>query len=203
MIILGTLNGSIWEHHARPFQQRGEAALGSQVAPLRSRQFPLGLPGLSSIDQSKVTIGNKLLQVSVTIVRFCVAHNIPVTLENPMRSRLWWTPQMLRALRSLHGRKIPVDYCAYGTDWQKPTVFAVWGSDIFSDLERRCHRRNGLCQFTGKPHRRLEGTAPGGRNWTAVAEPYPKQLAKQFASLASQHVGFHNLCLLSSVTKAC
>ena len=66
---------------------------------MRSKLHPMGLPELRPADAEKVKLGNKLLRLSVRIVNLCCLHGIPVSLENPRRSRLWWTPCMLQRLR--------------------------------------------------------------------------------------------------------
>eukprot|EP00972_Heterocapsa_arctica_P011359 1666678-Heterocapsa_arctica.AAC.1 len=50
----------------------------------------------------------------------------------------------------------------------------------------QCSCRAGLCSSTLKPHRRLEGNAPGGRRWTLVAQPYPPPLVRLYTRLATR-----------------
>jgi hypothetical protein len=162
--------------------------LGFPGGPLRSKQYPMGLSGLSDIDANKVHVGNALVKFTCRVIALCCACRIPVTVENPRRSRLWWCPCMLRQLR--FGHKINLDFCAYGADWQKATTFAVWNSVCFDDLGITCHgsrsKRGWCCGFSKKPHRVLEGSAPGGLNWTLIAQAYPHALASQYGFLANR-----------------
>ena len=144
----------------------------------------MGLPNLSDKDQGKAHVGNTLLLTSAKIVRFCNARSIPVSLENPRRSRLWWTPVMLRLKRS--ASLVHMDFCRFGTEWQKPTTFAVWGTSSLDPLGMQCAPRAHLCSTSHCRYRRLESTAPGGRHWTAIAEPYPKELCRLYASCATK-----------------
>eukprot|EP00972_Heterocapsa_arctica_P005922 872961-Heterocapsa_arctica.AAC.1 len=51
----------------------------------------MGLPGLCEKDALKVKVGNSLLAVTLRILRACRLRLTPVSVENPRRSRLWWT----------------------------------------------------------------------------------------------------------------
>jgi hypothetical protein len=146
----------------------------------------MGLDCLFEKDLAKVRFGNKMLEVSLSLVRICQRSHIGVSLENPRRSRIWWTPPMLRALH--RGSKVVVDFCTYGTPWQKATVFAVWNGHFLESLGQTCHRVGNMCSTSGLPHVRLQGTLPGGKNMTLVAEPYPIQLCADFAKLVTQAV---------------
>ena len=173
------------------FSTARRGKLGSPGGPIRSKLHPMGLPELRPGDAEKVKLGNKLLRLSVRVINLCCLHNIPVSLENPRRSRLWWTPCMLQRLRR-GGHKVCLDFCRFGTPWQKSTTFAVWNTAAFDPLERRCCKHNGLCSSTNKHHQRLEGNAPGGKRWTLVAEPYPAPLCSLYASCADGAVDTAN-----------
>jgi hypothetical protein len=172
------------------------------------------LSGLSDVDACKVRVGNDLVEITCRIIDMCRACNIPVTVENPRRSRLWWCPCVLRQLR--FGHKVNMDLCAYEVEWKKATTFAVWNARTFDPLGITCvgfyrkpsnfqgqHRQKieWCCGFSKKPHRILKGSAPGGLNWTVIAQAYPHDLARQYAKLANRgfmnrhiHNGTANLC---------
>ena len=169
------------------FSTARRGKLGSPGGPMRSKECPMGLPNLLPKDAAKVALGNKLLGLSLRIVRRCCQQRVPVSLENPRRSRIWWTPSMLGALRR-HGHKVCVDYCQFGLPWQKATVFAVWNCPALLSLERTCRPDGHLCSRSWKPHKRLEGNAAGGARWTQIAEPYPWELVANYASLVANVV---------------
>ena len=162
---------------------------GAPGGPLRSKATPMGVEGLSAIDAGEVVLGNKMLAVTTPLVALCRSHGVPVTVENPRRSRLWWTPGMLRT-PSKGCRKLNLDFCAYGTSLMKSTTFAAWGTSIFDDIARTCHMRppDFACSFSGQRHHRLQGTAPGGQCWTPVAQPYPKRLVALYAKCATDRM---------------
>ena len=191
-----------WVHLGTPctsFSTARRGRLGSPGGPLRSKLHPMGLPDLAPVDAEKVRIGNRLLRFSLKVVDACRARRIPVALENPRRSRLWWTPCMLQHLRR-GATKVIVDFCQFGTPWQKPTTFAVWGSTALDRLDRRCSRVGGCCSRSLLPHQRLQGTAPGGRHWTAIAEPYPRGLCARYAALVEDSVVISDLRALHCVS---
>ena len=51
--------------------------------PLRSQSSPTGLPGLSAVDQTKVLLGNLLLQKSVQVIRHAARFHVDWSIENP------------------------------------------------------------------------------------------------------------------------
>ena len=59
----------------------------------------MGMPGLVGVDAEKVRRGNAIMQVALRVARIAKRRGIPVTLENPQGSRMWWTPPMMQLLR--------------------------------------------------------------------------------------------------------
>ncbi|CAE6961575.1 unnamed protein product [Symbiodinium sp. CCMP2592] len=59
--------------------------------PLRSSEFPLGLPSLKpgSVEATRVKLANRLYAFTYRILRYCLEHDIVVSLENPANSFLW------------------------------------------------------------------------------------------------------------------
>ena len=97
---------------------------GAPGGPIRTKQFPMGIPNPQPQDVKKIQDGNSMLRLTIVIIKMCRRLKIPVMMENPRRSRIWWTP----SLRPLVERSVPVhvDYCQFNMSWQKPTTFAVW-----------------------------------------------------------------------------
>lgn len=60
--------------------------------PLRSPEFPLGLPGLTGKDAIRVNLANKCYKTAAAVFRKCLELNIPCFIENPKGSRLWDIP---------------------------------------------------------------------------------------------------------------
>ena len=147
----------------------------------------MGIPNALPQDMERLRIGNLLLKASARVVQRCWRHRIPVTLENPRRSRIWWTPIMITLLK--RGRRFSLDYCCFGMTWQKSTSFAAWGLPELENIAICCQPKQNVCSTSGKRHRRLEGRAAAGIDWTLLAEPYPWKLVHQIAETVSKTKG--------------
>ena len=64
---------------------------GMQPAPLRSDDWPNGLPHLKGTSLLKVKAANKLYAFTRRVIQECIAANIPFICENPRRSLMWKT----------------------------------------------------------------------------------------------------------------
>ncbi|CAE7735292.1 unnamed protein product, partial [Symbiodinium necroappetens] len=144
--------------------------------PVRNKEWPLGIPGARASMSEKIKERNLHASFTASLASECLRLNIPIWVENPHGSYLWETP----CWRDLLGEDWPslcwvVDYRAFGTPWRKRTRFFVGG-----DAGGQCVRCPGCPQ-----HQRLSGYAKlHRRQWTKVAEAYPKQINK----LLAQHL---------------
>ena len=57
-----------------------------------------GLPGLSDRDQARVDLGNRMVRWLVRIIKSCIKHRVPITVENPLTSRIWLAPPLQKLL---------------------------------------------------------------------------------------------------------
>lgn len=64
---------------------------------------------------------------------------------------------------------VAIDVCMFGAPWRKPTTLAA-NFDKIMRLFRKC---DGF-----HVHISLQGNAPCGRSWTAVASPYWQDFAR-------------------------
>eukprot|EP00435_Cladocopium_sp_Y103_P066370 s704_g28.t1 len=96
--------------------------------PLRSAEYPLGLPGLSPHHQRRVDSANQLYRLAVEIILWCDQHGIIISLENPANSWLWAVLVMLarnhseaasKALNKLN--KVLFHACCHGSTRKKHT----------------------------------------------------------------------------------
>eukprot|EP00435_Cladocopium_sp_Y103_P062683 s616_g24.t1 len=67
----------------------------TQPRPLRSEEFPHGLPDLTGDEQARVHAANVIYQNLAAFLTLCSHKNIPWAVENPARSYLWVTEWML------------------------------------------------------------------------------------------------------------
>ena len=94
------------------------------------------------------------------------------TLEQPFSSLMWLFKPMLDCMTRHCVAYVYVDVCWFGAPWKKPTSIATNFAPL-SSLSRTC------CCISA--HLSLQGNAPDGRSWTAVASPYWPSFAKTWA----------------------
>ena len=149
--------------------------------PLRAPQYVLGLPDLCPADARKVAHGNSVVRFVVRLAHACLANKVPSIVENPFTSWAWQIPSVVNLLQCKHVQFSRVDFCQYGTPWQKATGFLTtfMQPQIFA---RVCHCKTGLCSFSGCKHRLLRGKDSNGIHRTHHAEPYPHTLCTKLVT---------------------
>ena len=106
--------------------------------PLRSKEFPMGLPTLRGLDLTKVSLANDLYWATLTIAEKCIQLNVTVSIENPENSLFWLTDPIQQLFRICPGNLNVFDSCMMGGDRDKATAW--WCSDdLFSSLNLRCN----------------------------------------------------------------
>lgn len=100
--------------------------------PLRSTNFPEGLPKLSHTNRIRVSKANKLYEFVGTILRFAHSRNLIVVVQNP-RSSLFWMTRWWRFIGGIPTFYLAHQACAYGSQRPKWTVLASNCDMIFSE----------------------------------------------------------------------
>ena len=109
-------------------------------------------------DSEKIRVGNALMFFSCAVLRLALHWQLPFTMENPARSRIWLCPSVKWLLKRRNVSFETVHYCAFGTRWKKPTSFLGTHLDLSVLSRFQCHSsRRGICQFSHKPHLPLMG----------------------------------------------
>ena len=143
---------------------------------MRSKVWPLGLPSLRPSMQKKVDDGNSHADFMAEVVKAGIEVGIPSWAENPTKVTFVWDTPSWKALLSMHGPEaVPVvDYGRFGTPWRKRTR-------IFAPGEAGLGGQRVLCKGPHN-HVRLSGYSRAHRKqWTKVAEPYPRALNRLLA----------------------
>ena len=81
----------------RPLPAALEAKGWPEPQPLRSEEYPMGLPNLASVSPgnvARVATANILFVLSAEICTYLCHCRIPWTLENPRRSLFWCVPEV-------------------------------------------------------------------------------------------------------------
>lgn len=137
--------------------------------PVRSNQYPRGLPGISPAMKKKVRDGNSHCDFAMDLVDLSESCDSQVLywIENPDTSWFWRQHRCSKYRSPTSPLTFRCCFCRFGTAWKKPTRF---GTNIqgLAGLRLMC-----LCK---KNHLQLRGSSPYGKAWTKVAEPYPRHL---------------------------
>ena len=129
-----------------------------------------------------VAAGNRCMRAALRIIRILERHKIPWIMEHPLTSRAWWLPGFAALRRQAHIEFVVLDQCMYGTPWKKATALLCSRIDNLNRISHRCGGRRGTCSQTKKAHITLRGADPiSGKNWTAIASPYPAKLNRSLA----------------------
>ena len=142
-IHLGVPCGTASRARGRPLRN---GAPGPQ--PLRSKDFPLGVPTLvlGSANHARVLAANDLYLFAYRMLSFCLDHDIIVCVENPANSFLW---DVLRAFEPAQPAKqvlpklaeVCFDQCCHGGARPKRTKL-LCTPDCFESLTADCPRNH-------------------------------------------------------------
>ena len=147
--------------------------------PLRSKDWPMGLPSLKGLDAAKVAAANVLYERTFQIASLCIDLQLTVSLENPENSLFWDTTPIQRLMAKCFGHHNVFQSCMMGGDRDKRTKW--WCSDdTFSSFNIMC---NGLHQ-----HKEWTPVATSGglRFPTAEEASYPFLLCERVAHLMKE-----------------
>jgi len=170
-------------------------AQGAGPQPVRSNKHIWGFPDLDGTRLEKTVIANKLARFTLKAIQLASRLKIHWAVENPLTSMLWMLPGFL-ALKSNQKDNvfIRVDYCQYGTSWQKPTGI-LSNCHALQDVSSSCRmtlcKKSGtrrICSHSGKCHVRLSGLDADGFWKTSRGEPYPVKLCKRIAAVVDNAV---------------
>ncbi len=151
--------------------------------PVRSKEFPAGVPWCTELQRRKNADGNAMLKFVLAVVICCQTHHVFFLVENPDGSWLWrqrgslsWDAVYAKGACA----DFRTDFCRYGTPWRKRTKFrtslSIGGQTV-------------LCNC-GKKHVVLRGRSSVHRcNYTKLAEPYPRSLCRILALAIAKDVG--------------
>ena len=157
---------------------------GAGPPPLRSAQYPLGLPELSEANLEKVKNANKLLDASMSLALTALKRRLPGALENPAFSRMWACPRVESFLTQESVKDVFCDFCQYGEPFRKRTRLRFWRCTDVDRAGRLCKRTDGICSATGVAHIQLRGHV-NGQFRTRAAQMYPKRLCEVLATILS------------------
>ena len=147
--------------------------------PLRSDEFPDGVPGLTPAEQTRVDSANALYAFVTQISLECFTLNKVVCIENP-RSSIYWRTSFFGPLCHLLSFTIH-QACAYGSERPKWTALAHNTATM--------HQLNNICPGIGPHHKRKPwGLVNNGLTFSTAEETaYPMRLAYHIAFYLAEH----------------
>ena len=148
--------------------------------PLRSLEFPLGLPMLSNSEQLRVSLANDLFDITCDMFEFCVARGILASIENPRGSYFWCLPKVLALLKRYSLYAADFQACMFGSERDKWTRIMASFQQI-EQMSVSCNRKH--------VHKGWGFTigADGQKTWaTSVESQYPRQLCLALLTIVLQ-----------------
>ena len=153
--------------------------------PLRSQQFPEGIPGLEGRNRARVSAANRLYDFVSTVILQALTLKIIIVVENP-RSSLFWLTRFWKVVAK-HFTYTAHQACSYGGDRPKWTVLA--------SNHKAFHSINLSCPGVSASHVHkpwgLVHTQQGTHFSTSEETAYPRDLARviarSFAIILQEH----------------
>ena len=152
--------------------------------PLRSDEYPDGLPSLGGRDAERVQAANVLYEFTASLCAELSLLGIAWSVENPTNSRMWdtsWFRELSRAKANsmLHYERVTWDMCMQGGERDKATTFLVSKGLNFSSLALRCDG--------GHAHKPWGLTFEKGCIFaTALERNYPHLLCRRIAAIVAK-----------------
>ena len=105
--------------------------------PLRSDEFPLGVPGLQGTDKHRTETANITYSRTAELATLLDEWGITISIENPLNSIFWLVPDIVALLSRVAGFETVFDHCCHGGLRDKSTMW--WSNkDWFLPLSQRC-----------------------------------------------------------------
>ena len=127
--------------------------------------------------EEKLRLGNALAEVSVKLAEAQEKAGNYWMLEQPATSLMWLYAPLAELIARVTTFLVCIDVCMFGAPWKKPTTPAANFRELL-----RLHRRCDGCH----PHISLQGNAPCGKSWTAIASPYWPEFAREWVRLCAR-----------------
>ena len=171
-------DGAILSFGAAPICSSFSVAV---TPPVRSSQYPRGIPGLRPTMRLKVQQGNQHNDFVFDCVALCIIYKVTYWVENPDCS-WWWRQRRWKRYRPSDGSHVfRCTFCRFGAAWRKGTRVAT---------DTRLAGLRMMCTCT-KPHVALRGMHPLKTvPWTLLAQPYPRGFARLLAVAACVKAGW-------------
>ena len=89
---------------------------------LRSQEEPRGKNiSMTAEERSRIALGNRCLDATCFLLRLAFKFGIPMCVENPLSSYIWWDQQFNKLIQQYKANIVDVSQCACGAKWRKHT----------------------------------------------------------------------------------
>ena len=166
--------------------------------PLRSLQWPMGLPELNDSNRALVFLGNVFL--GRTVEACCKVFDLggDFSIENPLLSLLWKTALIDQLVHDTRALALDLDQCAFGAASLKPTRL-LCSTDLCDDIAVRCPGGHVHVKLKGKVRDPQSGKLVFK---TKAAQVYPWAFCATIAS-AVQDLFLDNVAHLQASFALC
>lgn len=142
----------------------------SDPRPLRSNEFPHGLPSLSGNDKQRVLIANDLFEYTCKLFKKAVQAGILATVENPKNSYFWVTDWFLHLMKTCRLFVADFHVCMLGGTRNKWTRIVANFQEI-QQLSIECDKSHDHEPW------RFAQDSDGKRVWaTSLESAYPRKM---------------------------
>ena len=186
-IHLGLPCGTASKARDRPISRELQQLGVPSPAPLCSAEYPLGIPGVSGVNATKLAKANELYKLALEIILFAFKKQVVISVENPFSSYLWAALIQLTMGHSLEAMQIynklemvRFHSCCHGSRRKKDTGW-LSTPGVFADL-------NAVCQ--GDHDHDPWGVTYQMGHWkfdTASEAAYPALLSQRAATCLVVH----------------
>ena len=148
--------------------------------PLRSEEWPEGLPNLHPKDQERVDLANRLFSAACSIFKLASSKGVLVTMENPKNSYFWWTKWVRRLLQQVTTYTGDFQVCMLGGSRDKWTRILANFKEIAA-MNIACDRSHSHSSWG------FAKDESGRQVWaTSLESQYPKKMCVVLTSIILQ-----------------
>ena len=116
--------------------------------PVRTVEFPNGLPNLLASEQRLVDASNILIDHSILLARVAYRHFVPGGFENLEHSLVFHVSKVPQFPQFPCVRSSAFHFCQYGGRRRKATLLLAWFLSGYQRLRRRCEGTARCCNVT-------------------------------------------------------
>lgn len=145
--------------------------------PVRTKEFPLGIPNPSPSEQERLVSSRTLLHRAVQLVQATISAGGQGHLEQPKGALSWQDPEVQLLIKSFCCELVLIAACAYDLDWAKTWLFAT-SFEPLTALAATCKHQNQHVSLAGL-------RSSDGQYASRHTAEYPAHLAQDFAQIVA------------------